>query len=105
MLVAVLSATLNEDDFDFETDENMEQAGAELGAEHVSRRENYLLNSMDSKIDEKDETQKERLSHLKMQVLEKLKTTKLRRSSKRRYSDVGMDESGRSSSKPRTSSP
>ena len=42
LLVAVLSATLNEDDFDFETDENMEQAGAELGAEHVSRKEKHF---------------------------------------------------------------
>ena len=60
-----------------------------------------------AKIDKDDETQKDRLSHIKMQVLEKLKTTKLRRSisNKRRKSDIGLDDSLRSSSRPRTFSP
>ena len=101
LLVAVLSATLNEDEIDTEFEENVNNGVAD----HISRKEQFLLNSLDSKIDGKDDIQKERLSHLKMQVIEKLRTTKIRKSSKRRYSDIGTSDSGRSSSKPRTNSP
>ena len=101
LLVSVLSATLNEDEVDIESDE----IGKE--SEHLSRREHFLLESLDSKIDKNDETQRDRLTYVKMQVLEKLKTTKLRRSvsNKRRQSDVGFDDSVRSTSRPRTTSP
>ena len=101
LLVSVLSATLNEDEVDIESDE----IGKE--SEHLSRREHFLLESLDSKIDKNDETQRDRLTHVKMQVLEKLKTIKLRRSvsNKRRQSDVGLDDSVRSTSRPRTTSP
>ena len=87
----ILSATLNENEVDIESDE----IGKE--SEHLSRREHFLLESLDSKIDKNDETQRDRLIHVKMQVLEKLKTTKLRRSvsNKRRQSDVGLDDSVR----------
>ena len=101
LLVSVLSATLNEDEVDIESDEIAKES------EHLSRREHFLLESLDSKIDKNDETQRDRLTHVKMQVLEKLKTTKVRRSvsNKRRHSDVGLDYSVRSTSRPRTTSP
>ena len=100
-LVAVLSATLNEDDFELENDESNKES------EHMSRKEHFQLESLDAKIDGNDETQRERLSHIKMQVLDKLKTTKLRRSlsNKRRQSDIGLDDVGRSTSRPRITSP
>ena len=75
-------------------------------SEHVSRKHQFLLASLESKIDHSDELQAERLSHIKDQVLEKLKTTKQRRNnSKRRYSCIGIEEQSRSSSRPRISSP
>ena len=99
--MAVLSATLNEDDFELENDESNKES------EHMSRKEHFQLESLDAKIDGNDETQRERLSHIKMQVLDKLKTTKLRRSlsNKRRQSDIGLDDVGRSTSRPRITSP
>ena len=45
-------------------------------SEHVSRKHQFLLASLESKIDHSDELQAERLSHIKDQVLEKLKTNK-----------------------------
>ena len=101
--VAVLSATLNEDDIDLESGVT---PISDNQSEHVSRKQQFLLASLESKIDHSDELQTERLSHIKDQVLEKLKTTKERRqNSKRRYSCIGIEEQSRSSSRPRISSP
>ena len=101
LLVAVLSATLNEDDVDLEKDDGDQKS------QHLSRKDHFLFEALESKLDKNDETQMERLSHIKLQVLEKLKTTKLRRSvsNKRRQSDAGLEEVGRSLSRPRTISP
>ena len=64
-------------------------------SEHVSRKQQFLLASLESKIDHSDELQAERLSHIKDQVLEKLKTNKQRRNnSKRRYSCIGIEDRG-----------
>ena len=99
--MAVLSATLNEDDIDLEKDDGDQKS------EHLSRKDHFLFETLESKLDKNDETQMERLSHIKLQVLEKLKTTKLRRSvsNKRRQSDAGLEEVGRSLSRPCTISP
>ena len=98
-LVAVYSASLNEDDINTESNEICQETS------HISRREQFLQ-SLDSKLDSNDEIQKERLAHVKLQVLEKLKTTKERSlSNKRRLSEIGIELSDRSNSKPRTTSP
>ena len=102
LLIAVLSATLNEDDISVENSDN------EKAEQHMSRKEQFLLESLESKIDKTDDVQNERMSHIKSQVIEKLRTTRIRRnsSSKRRLSLLGTeDEDQRSSSKPRTLSP
>ena len=103
LLVAVLSATLNEDDFFFENVETDETEN-----HHVSRKEQFLLESLESKIDKSDSLQLERLSHVRNQIIEKIKTTKMRRNSnsKRRLSMLGIeDEVKRSTSRPRTDPP
>ena len=96
LLVSVLTATLNEDKFD--TGES---------SKDTQFTEFTCMSSLDSKIDEKDELQKERLFHVKNQVFEKLKTTKIKRadSRKRRASLLGIGEGERSSSKPRMEFP
>ena len=101
LLVAVMSATLDEDEVDLENDEETDASG------HLSRK--VLFSTLGSKLDEHDELQQERLSHLKSQVLEKLKITKSRRSSisgKRRLPLQDPDDSSlfRSPSRLRTSS-
>ena len=105
LLVAVLSATLNEDEFDIEE----EEFPPSLPGEHMSRKDLFRLSSLDSKIDQNDDIQQERLSHLKHQVLDKIKTTKMRQRSssglKRRYSLLGTEDPTRSTSQPRTASP
>ena len=106
LLVAVLSATLDEDEL--ETDEIEEEVQASFKTEHRSRKDMFLWESLDSKIDKNDEMQQERLSHIKNQVLEKIKVTKLSRrslSSKRRHSLLGNEDGIRSTSRPRTASP
>ena len=104
LLVAVLSATLDEDELDTEETEETEP---NLQAEHMSRKDLFLLSSLDSKIDKNDDIQQERLLHIKNQVLEKIKITKMRRSvsNKRRHSLLGTEEVDRSPSRPRTVSP
>ena len=107
LLVAVLSATVDEDELDFEENE---ETKPDLKSEHLSRKDLFLLSSLDSKIDKNDDIQQERLSHIKNQVLEKIKTQKMRRSlssssAKRRYSLLGTEDIARSTSRPRTVSP
>ena len=47
-------------------------------SELVSCKDQFLLSSLKSKIDKTNEVQAELLSHIKSQVIEKLKTTKQR---------------------------
>ena len=98
--MAVMSATLDEDEIDLENDEETGSSG------HLSRK--LLFSTLGSKLDEHDELQQERLSHLKSQVLEKLKITKSRRSvsGKRRLAPQDSDDSSlfRSPTRQRTSS-
>ena len=100
LLVAVMSATLDEDEIDLENDEEIGTSG------HLSRKE--LFSTLGSKLDEHDELQQERLLHLKSQVLEKLKITKSRRSvsGKRRLLPQDSDDPSlfRSPTRQRTSS-
>ena len=105
LLVAVLSATLNEDEIDIEEKEAQEYPTDE----HMSRKELFMLSSLDSGIDKTDDIQQERLLCFKNQVFEKVKATKISRSSssKRRYSWLGTESStpARSTSRPRMASP
>ena len=95
---------LNEDEFDIEE----EEFPPSVHGEHMSRKDLFMLLSLDSKID-KNDIQQERLSHLKHQVLDKTKTTKMRQRSssglKRRYSLLGTEDLTASTSRPRTASP
>ena len=112
--MAVLTATLNEDEFivDVEnTEEESKLTSPSLDLEQRSRKDQFLLSALESKIDKTNKNQLERFSHIKNQVIEKIKTTKLRRSmsstsSKRRLSFLGNDsDTPRSQSRPRTLSP
>ena len=76
LLVAVLSATLKEDEFDIEE----EEFPPSLPGEHMSRKDTFMLSSLESKIDKNDDVQQESLSHLKNQVLDKIKNTKFKTS-------------------------
>ena len=110
LLVAVLSATLNEEELDIEDLEADDDISKSNQDAKRSRKDLFLLSSLDSKIDQSDSIQQERLSHIKNQVLEKMKITKLSRrslsnsSAKRRLSLLGTEDS-RSRSRPRVDSP
>ena len=102
-LVALLSTNLDEDELDLEHfEESLEKS------ERLSRKDHFVLSSLESKIDKTDELLQERISQVKNQVLEKIKLTKRRQSSsslKRRQSHSGTEESQRPQSRPRTTSP
>ena len=102
-LVALLSTTLDEDDLD------LENLGESLvKSERFSRKDHFVLSSLESIIDQSDELLLERISHVKNQVLEKIKLTKRRQSStslKRRQSLLGTEDSQRPLSRARTASP
>ena len=112
-MVAVLTASLNEDEFDLEIEEPTESSLSNSSPclDERSRKDLFLLSSLEAKIDKNDANQQERFSHIKNQVIEKIKTTKIRRSmsstsSKRRISFLGTEgETTRSRSRPRTVSP
>lgn len=113
LLVAVLSATLNDEEFEFEnSQENMDAilSNSSPKLERKSRKD-LFMSSIEAKIDINDSTQTERFSHIKNQVIEKIKTSKIRRSmsstsSKRRLSFLcNEDDSSRTPSRPRTASP
>ena len=77
-------------------------------SERFSRKDHFVLSSLESKIDQSDELLLERISHVKNQVLEKIKLTKRRQSStslKRRQSLLGTEDSQRPLSRARTASP
>ena len=108
LLIAVLSATMNEEEIDVDDTEDWKQEP--VAEDGRSRKDLFILSTLESKIDQSDTIQQERLSHIKHQVLEKMKITKMSRrslsssSQKRRHSLVGTEDS-RSGSRPRTNSP
>ena len=110
LLVAVLSATLNEEELDIEDLEADDNISKPEQDDKRSRKDLFLLSSLDSKIDQSDSIQQERLSHIKNQVIEKMKITRLSRrslsnsSTKRRLSLLGTEDV-RSRSRPRVDSP
>ena len=58
----------------------------------MSCKDQFLLSSLESKIDKTNEVQAERLSHIKSQIIEKQKTTKQRHDdSKRRLLKIKVD--------------
>ena len=74
----------------------------------MSCKDQFLLSSLESKIDKTNEVQAERLSHIKSQVIEKLKATKQLQTTnnyKRRLSCIGIEDQSRSNLKPRATSP
>ena len=101
--MTLLSTTLDEDELDLEHfEESLEKS------ERFSRKDHFVLSSLESKIDKTDELLQERISQVKNQVLEKIKLTKRRQSSsslKRRQSQLGTEDSQRPLSRPRTVSP
>ena len=112
-LVCVLSATLNEEEFEFvEDDPNIkEESPASPKLVHRSRKDKFL-SSIEDKVDQNDSVTQERLSHFKNQVLDRIKSRKNRRhsisssvGSKRRLSPAEDDHVGRTPSRPRTATP
>ena len=87
ILIGVYSATLDEDEFDF--DENKETATLIEGR---SRKE-IFLKSMEEKIDPKNKEHQERFMEIKNQVLEKVKATQISRARSR---SVSMSSRGNS---------
>ena len=116
-LVCVLSAALEEE---FELVENYPNTSEKLPTSpkliHRSRRDKFL-SSIEDKVDKNNSTHQERLSHIKNEVLDRIKSTKIRRlqartdsvsssvGSKRRLSFSTDDQAGRSPSRPRTVPP
>ena len=111
-LVQVYTATLNEDEFDDKL-EDLDDTKDELS--NRSRRDKFLASvekNLDSSVPHHS-VQLERLDNLKNQVLERVKITHLNKSrprsasiaTKRRYSLSLLDDTERSTSRPRTASP
>ena len=81
-LVCVLSATLDEDEFDF-ADEDLKDDEVKTETEspkvtHRSRKDEFL-SSIEDKVDKDNSVHQERLSHLKHQVLDRIKSAKIRK--------------------------
>lgn len=119
-LVCVLSATMDENDFDFvEAADDLpvkeENQPASPKLEHRSRKE-IFLSSIEDSIDMNNEVDKERLCSIQNQVLERLKSTKLRKHRSRTGSGSSCgplkrplvlsddEQTGRTASRPRTAS-
>ena len=118
-LVCVLSATMNEEEFEFVNEDDADtkaECPTSPKVAHRSRKDNFLA-SIEDKVDKDNTLQQDRLSHLKIQVLDRIKSTKIRRlqartdslsssvGSKRRMSFSEEDHVGRSASRPRTAPP
>ena len=119
-LVCVLSAAL-EEDFELLVEDDKEDGQDDIKTEptegpkliHRSRKEKFL-SSIEDKVDQNNSVHLERLSSIKNQVLDRIKSTKIRRykartdsvsssvGSKRRLSPAEEDNTGRSPSRPRT---
>ena len=118
-LVVVLSATMNEEEFDYIENEAEQTSESEAIGKitHRSRKDKFL-SSIEDKVDpEKNPLTQERLENIKNQVLERIKYNKINRSRSRTdsVSSTGRpkralfltddDTPGRSSSRPRIVSP
>ena len=108
-LVVVLSAAI-EDDFELVPEDEKDTEPTDSKLVHRSRKDKFL-SSLEDKVDKSNAVHLERLSHIQEQVVERIRSTKIKRltartnSAKRRLS-LSLDEfSGRSSSRPRTASP
>ena len=116
-LVCVLSATLDEEEFDLvgNTEDIKDEPIDDLKLTHRSRKDQFM-SSIENKVDKSSATQQERLLYVKNQVLDKIKSTKLKNirrrhdsvsssvGSKRGLSPSKHDQTGPSSSRPRTAS-
>ena len=107
VLIGVYSATLDEEEFDFEEKNDT----TEVDNERESRKDAFLK-SIEEKLDPKNNEHKERFMEIKNKILEKVKTTKTSRVRSRSGSSVASrgskrgrsaDNSERSPTKPRTS--
>ena len=111
-LVCVLSATLDEEDFEFAVDPTNDSEEPSLRS-----RRDFFMTSLKEKADKSNPLQQERLSHVKNQVLDKIRSTKIKKfrsrtdsisssvGSKRRFPLSDDDQVGRSPSRPRTAPP
>ena len=82
LLIGVYSATLDEDEFLF--DENSSSNLEKNDQSNTGRsRKELFLKSIEQKLDPKNSEQKERLTVIKNQILEKVKTTQLSRTRNR----------------------
>ena len=87
-LVCVLSTTLNEDEFDFiENDANEVTEPTEKAEITHRSRKDLFMSSIEDKVDKSNQIQQERLNHIKDQVLEKIKSTKINKMRNRTSSD------------------
>ena len=112
-LVCVLSATLDEDEFDLvdDTENVIDGPVDDLKVTHRSRLGQFL-SDIEDKVDINNQDHQERLSHVKNQVLDRIKSTKIRKlrgrsdslstSRPKRRLSFSEDDSARSSSRPRT---
>ena len=109
-LVLILSATL-EEEFELLQEDETEPADSKLV--HRSRKDKFL-SSIEDKVDKENTLQSERLDHIKTQVVDRIRSTKIKRLMARTdsaNSSVGKrrlsfhDEEGRAPSRPRTATP
>ena len=90
LLIGVYSATLNEEDFEFDDDKEEEMVDEE---EKDRSRRNTFMKAMEQKIDKENSDQRERLQIVRNQILEKVKATKLSRTRSRSNSGASRSDS------------
>ena len=90
LLIGVYSATLNEEDFEFDDDKEEEVVDEE---EKDRSRRNTFMKAMEQKIDNENSDQRERLQIVRNQILEKVKATKLSRTRSRSNSGASRSDS------------
>ena len=100
-LVCVLSATLDEEEFDLvgNTEDIKDEPIDDLKLSHSSRKDQCRM-SIENKVDKSSATQQERLLHVKNQVLDSIKSTKLKNIRRRKACMSSIV----SSKRPRTAS-
>ena len=121
-LVNVYTATLNEDEFEFEeaSDDHKEELENSKSEDNLRSRKDKFLTGVENNLDKSNpqhSVQIERLAHIKNQVIERVKTTKINKFRSRTSSSnsgakrrlylnmTDLDPSERNSSRPRTTSP
>ena len=111
--------TAEEEEFEFVEDaENVQDEPSENSKVTHRSRKDLFMSSIEHKVDKTNSMQQERLSHVRNQVLDKIKSTKIKKfrgrtdsissgvgSTKRRHSFSEDDHAGSSASRPRTSLP